>query len=60
MLFLPRLVPEPSTLGPGALHCGVCPKKDCAVTITASFDMIAATTGFVPGRYHAAATPLGV
>lgn len=49
MLFLPRFVPETSTFGAGCLACGV-RLKDCAVTITASFDMIAATMGLVTGR----------
>lgn len=47
--FCPASSQKHRHLGPGALHCGV-RLKDCAVTITASFDMIAATMGFVTGR----------
>lgn len=47
--FCPASSQNPAFLGAGCLACGVC-LKDCAVTITASFDMIAATTGVVPGR----------
>lgn len=50
-IFAP-LRPRAIDLGAGCLACGVCP-GDCAVTITASFDMITATTGVVPGGYHA-------
>lgn len=47
-IFAP-LRPRAVDLGAGCLACGVC-LKDCAVNITASFCMIAATTGFGPGR----------
>ena len=50
-IFAP-LRPSAIDLGAGCLACGVC-LRDCAGTITASFDMIAATTGVVPGGYNA-------
>lgn len=52
-IFAP-LRPRAVDLGAGCLACGVC-LKDCAVNITASFCIIAATTGFGPARIHAAA-----
>lgn len=54
--FCPASSQEPIDPGAGCLACGVC-LKDCAVTITASFDMNAATTGVVPGRISCCIPP---